>query len=121
MSRIHEALKKAEEQRAASEGGQAEVAQVLDIPASEPLAALPLAQGSPLPAAPAHAAHAVVRVVIHIRYPACTLRPGELVAGYEDHALLQRKRGAGVWHRGIPHPALAALPDARETVADGSC
>jgi len=53
MSRIHEALKKAEEQRAASQGGQAEAAQVVDIPASEPLAAPPLAQGFPLPAAPA--------------------------------------------------------------------
>ena len=53
MSRIHEALKKAEEQRASSQGGQAEAAQVVDIPASEPLAAMPLAQGPPLAAAPA--------------------------------------------------------------------
>jgi protein-tyrosine kinase len=53
MSRIHEALKKAEEQRASSQGGQAEAAQVVDIPASEPLAAMLLAQGPPLAAAPA--------------------------------------------------------------------
>src|SRR5580704_10457205 len=55
MSRIHEALKKAEEQRASSQGGQAEAAQVVDIPASE-LLVPPLTQGPPLAAAPAPAA-----------------------------------------------------------------
>jgi capsular exopolysaccharide synthesis family protein len=52
MSRIHEALKKAEEQRATSQGSHAEAAQVVDIPASEPLAP-PVAQSPPFPAVPA--------------------------------------------------------------------
>ena len=39
MSRIHEALKRAEQERAASQGGRAESAPVMDLPATEPLPA----------------------------------------------------------------------------------
>ncbi len=41
MSRIHEALKRAEQERAASQGGRAESAPVMDLPATEPLPAMP--------------------------------------------------------------------------------
>ncbi len=40
MSRIHEALKRAEQERAASQGGRAESAPVMDLPATEPLPAM---------------------------------------------------------------------------------
>jgi protein-tyrosine kinase len=41
MSRIHEALKRAEQERAASQGGRADSAPVMDLPATEPLPAMP--------------------------------------------------------------------------------
>jgi protein-tyrosine kinase len=40
MSRIHEALKRAEQERAASQGGRAESAPVMDLPANEPMPAM---------------------------------------------------------------------------------
>jgi protein-tyrosine kinase len=53
MSRIHEALKKAEEQRAASLGGQTEPAQVVEAAVTEPIAAPPAASTSVAPVTPA--------------------------------------------------------------------
>ena len=41
MSRIHEALKRAEQERAASQGGRIDSAPVMDLPATEPLPAMP--------------------------------------------------------------------------------
>lgn len=47
MSRIHEALKKAEEQRAASQGGHIEPSQVGETMAAEPGAAIPAVESAP--------------------------------------------------------------------------
>jgi capsular exopolysaccharide synthesis family protein len=57
MSRIHEALKRAEQDRAAAQGGRPDNAPVTDLPATEPLPALPETAHLPPPAmaAPAHA------------------------------------------------------------------
>jgi capsular exopolysaccharide synthesis family protein len=41
MSRIHEALKRAEQDRAASQGGRADNSPVMDLPVTEPLPAMP--------------------------------------------------------------------------------
>jgi protein-tyrosine kinase len=56
MSRIHEALKRAEQDRAASQGGRVESSPVMDLPVTESLPAmpetahLPTTAGSPAPA-----------------------------------------------------------------------
>lgn len=56
MSRIHEALKRAEQERAASQGGRAESAPVMDLPATEPLPAMPeTAHAVRTPATPGNA------------------------------------------------------------------
>jgi capsular exopolysaccharide synthesis family protein len=56
MSRIHEALKRAEQERAASQGGRAESAPVMDLPATEPLPAMPeTAHAVRTPASPGNA------------------------------------------------------------------
>ena len=41
MSRIHEALKRAEQERAASQGSRGDSAPVMDLPPAEPVPAMP--------------------------------------------------------------------------------
>jgi protein-tyrosine kinase len=41
MSRIHEALKRAEQERAASQGGRPDASPVMDLPSGEPMAPMP--------------------------------------------------------------------------------
>jgi protein-tyrosine kinase len=41
MSRIHEALKRAEQERAASQGGRPDASPVMDLPSAEPMAPMP--------------------------------------------------------------------------------
>jgi len=60
MSRIHEALKRAEQDRAASQGGRTDNSPVMDLPVTEPLPAMPetahvpAASAAGAAAAPAH-------------------------------------------------------------------
>lgn len=59
MSRIHEALKRAEQERAASQGSHAESAPMMDLPAAEPRPAMPeTAHSSGAPSTAAGAAPA---------------------------------------------------------------
>ena len=61
MSRIHEALKRAEQDRAASQGGRADNSPVMDLPVTEPLPAMPETAHVPAASAAAAAAPAPVQ------------------------------------------------------------
>jgi protein-tyrosine kinase len=60
MSRIHEALKRAEQDRAASQGGRTDNSPVMDLPVTEPMPAMP--ETAHVPAASAAAAAAPAHV-----------------------------------------------------------
>ena len=116
MSRIHEALKKAEQERAANQGGS-----IQPNFATTPVADPPVFNEGPASGGPVDGkcGNAGFRQPIQHRYAAGPLRADGVETGHGNDAVHERGRQCAR-HRGVPYAALAALSPAREDDAENA-